>query len=88
MSPRARLEFNLPEELTDFTLAKDSGNLYYMLSEVQQHLRKYRKYIDFSHKEYTGLKRRSKKAGAILSFFFDKLDNELLDIMRDMPEVE
>ncbi len=88
MSPKARLEFNLPEEQDDYTLAIKAGEMYYMLNEIQNIMRQYRKYADFSSTLYTGKKRKSKSAGSAIDTFFNKLDEEILWALKNMPEVE
>lgn len=87
MSPKAKIEFNLPEESDDYTLATHASDMYCMLHDIKNHLRHYRKYVDFTVPEVAGLKRKSKVASNAIEFFFNKLDNEILELLKDMPEV-
>ena len=72
--PKVRLEFDLNDEgdSLDFHYAQNAGKYYQVITEIQQAMRKYRKYHDF----------KSKAA----SKFFEQLDNELYDIMANLPE--
>ena len=72
MSPKARLEFSLPEEATDFFYAKNGIAFSIAIEDISNLFRKYRKYHEF----------KSKAAAK----FFDQLDEEFLQILRDLPE--
>lgn len=68
--PKAILEFNLPEELDEYTLAISGNNLYYVLWDLDQHLRAIHKY------------NADKLSPEILDFAW-KLREKLRNIMND-----
>lgn len=71
--PKARLEFNLPEEQPEFDLAQNAGIYSCVLDDISNLFRKYRKYHDFKSKE--------------VSKFFSQLDDEFIEILNDYPEI-
>lgn len=95
--PKATLAFNLPEDQSDFELARSGSKLYCMLWDIQQKLREWRKYNTLEDRKW--FYRRGKKKGRLKPQFkkieracndmFNRIDNELLEILAGMPgEIE
>lgn len=42
--PKAILEFNLPEDLSEYNLANNASNYYCAIDDIKNYLRKIRKY--------------------------------------------
>lgn len=66
--PKAILEFELPEEQDDFDYANNGSKYYCQIAEIYELLRKYRKYIELNEIE---------------SKFFEKIQDEILEILKD-----
>lgn len=90
--PKATLEFNLPEEQAEFETTNNAGTYAAALTDIANLFRRIRKYnYLIADPEWTTqfgeVKDEFQGVYQDRIVFFEKLDSEFLEILRDVPGI-